>query len=54
MTPFDDFFFFCYLYDVITGKKYFFLEKGSYHIPLESSFNADSESSKNNGLKMKS
>ena len=48
---------FFYLYDVFITwhrKKNIFLERGSYHIPLESSFNVDSESSKNHGLKMKS
>ena len=48
---------FFYLYDVIMvwhRKKKIFLKRGSYHTPLESSCYADSESSKNHGLKIKS
>ena len=38
----------------IGRKKNFFHQRGSYHIPLESPHYADSESSKNHGLKNKS
>ena len=53
MTPFDEKKYFL-LPIWRHHRNFFFFEKGSYHIPLESSFNTDSESSKNHGLKMKS